>query len=80
MIVEDYEDTKNLKLFIKYVHFFDCSNQMSITSVRIFSLQLRLHTHIYVHTLCGVARWMRWVRATPGDAIRGVTPKWQMTE
>ena len=31
MFVEDFDDTKNLKIFI---HFFDCSNQMSITSLR----------------------------------------------
>jgi len=34
MIAEYYDDTKSLKLFIRFFHFFDCSNQMSITSVR----------------------------------------------
>jgi len=34
MIAEDYDDTKNLKLFIRYFHYFDCSNQTSITLVR----------------------------------------------
>jgi len=33
MIAEDYDDTKNIKLFISFFHFFDCSNQMCITSV-----------------------------------------------
>jgi len=33
MIVEDHDDTENLKLFIRFFHFFDCSNQTSITSV-----------------------------------------------
>jgi len=35
MIVEDCDDTKDLKLFIQFFHFFDCSNQMSIISVMI---------------------------------------------
>jgi len=34
MIAEDYDDTKNLKFFIRFFHFFHCSNQTSITSVR----------------------------------------------
>jgi len=34
MISEDYDDTRNLKLFIQFFHFFDCSNQTTITSVR----------------------------------------------
>jgi len=29
MIAEDYDDTKNLKLFIQFFHYFDCSNQTS---------------------------------------------------
>jgi len=32
MIAEDYDGTINLKLFIRIVHFIDCSNQTSITS------------------------------------------------
>jgi len=34
MIEDYYEDMKNVKLFIRFSHIFDCSNQMSITSVR----------------------------------------------
>jgi len=34
MIADYYDDTKNVKLFIHIFHFFDCSNLMSITSVR----------------------------------------------
>jgi len=34
MIAENYDDTKNLKLFIRFFHFLDCSDQMSITSVK----------------------------------------------
>jgi len=34
MIANYYDDTKNVKLFIRFFHVFDCSNQMSITSVR----------------------------------------------
>jgi len=34
MIEDYYGDTKNLKLFIRFFHFFDCSNQSGITSVR----------------------------------------------
>jgi len=34
MIAEDYDDMKNSKVFIRFFHFFVCSNQMSITSVR----------------------------------------------
>jgi len=34
MIADYYDDTKNLKLFIQFFHFFDCSNQTGITSVR----------------------------------------------
>jgi len=34
MIAEDYDYTKKLKLFIRFFHLFDCSNQMSTTSVR----------------------------------------------
>jgi len=34
MIAEDYNETKNLKLFIRFFHVVDCSNQTSITSVR----------------------------------------------
>jgi len=34
MIADYYDDTKNVKLFIRFFHFFDCSIQMSITSVR----------------------------------------------
>jgi len=34
MITEYYVDTNNLKPFIRFFHFFDCSNQTSITSVR----------------------------------------------
>jgi len=34
MIAEDYDDTKNLKLFIRFFHFFYCSNQTNIISVR----------------------------------------------
>ena len=34
MIADYYDDTKNLEFFIHFFHFFDCSNQMSITSVR----------------------------------------------
>ena len=33
MIEVDYDDTTNLTLFIHFFHFFDCSNEMSITSV-----------------------------------------------
>ena len=33
MIAYYYDDTKNAKLFIHVCHFFNCSNQMSITSV-----------------------------------------------
>jgi len=31
MIAEDYDDTNNLKLVFQFFHFFDCSNQTSIT-------------------------------------------------
>jgi len=34
MIVDYYDDTKNVKLFTRFSHFFDFSIQMSITSVR----------------------------------------------
>jgi len=36
IIAEDYhyDDTRNFKLFIRFFTFFDCSNQMSIISVR----------------------------------------------
>ena len=34
MIADYYDDTKNVKLFIRFFHFIDCSNQVSITSVR----------------------------------------------
>jgi len=30
MIAQDYYDTKNIKLFIRYFNFIDCSNQTSI--------------------------------------------------
>jgi len=33
MIAEDYDDTKNLTRFIRFLPFFGCSNQTSITSV-----------------------------------------------
>jgi len=36
MIADLYDDTKNLKLFIQFFHFFDCSNKTSITSERYF--------------------------------------------
>jgi len=34
MIENYYDGTKNVKLFTQFFHFFDCSNQMSVTSVR----------------------------------------------
>jgi len=34
IIAEDYDYMKNLKLYIRFLHFFDGSNQTSITSVR----------------------------------------------
>src|SRR6218665_3468932 len=34
MIVDYQDDTKILRHFIRFYHFFDCSNQTSITSVR----------------------------------------------
>jgi len=34
MIAIYYDDTKNLKLFIRFFYFFDCSIQTGITSVR----------------------------------------------
>ena len=33
VIAENYDDTKNLKLFNRFFHLFDCSNQTRITSV-----------------------------------------------
>ena len=33
MTAEDYDDTKTLKLFIRFILLFDCSYQTSITSV-----------------------------------------------
>jgi len=27
IIAEDYDDMKSLKLFIRFLHFFDCSNE-----------------------------------------------------
>jgi len=34
MIADCYDDKKNLKTFIPFFHFFDCSNQTNITLVR----------------------------------------------
>jgi len=33
MTADYYDDTKNLKLFIRIFNFFDCSNQTGTTSV-----------------------------------------------
>ena len=35
MIPEDYEATRDFKIFIRIFHFFDCFNQTSITTVRL---------------------------------------------
>jgi len=34
IIAEDYDDTKNFKIAIRFFHFFECSNQKSIASFR----------------------------------------------
>jgi len=33
MIADYYDDMKNLNFLFVFIHFIDCSNQMSITSV-----------------------------------------------
>jgi len=34
MTAVDYDDTKSHKIFNRFFHFFDCSNQTSIISAR----------------------------------------------
>ena len=36
MIAEDYDDTTNLKLFIRFFHIFDCSNQ-TVNQIFVYS-------------------------------------------
>jgi len=84
IIAGDYDDTKNHKLFIRIFHYFCCSIQTSITSVRnkilwyCKSILKQMQCRIWFNKKAKKDKWWVWAPVSQVTGFEPLCHMWQV--